>query len=327
MRRREFIKLIASGAAMWPVAGRAHQQPPVPAIGFLYNGSPGAFLQLESFRRGLREGGYFEGQNLAIEYRWAEDQPDRLPELALDLVHRRVAVIASVSGTNGALAAKASTSTIPIVFLTGGDPVKLGLVRSLNRPEANITGISWIVEELGAKDLDLLHELIPGANSIELLFNPENPAAPQEIANAQHAARTLGLDLQPTKVTNTNDLNEAFDAAARHQTRAVVVTADPFFGGHIYQVVALATSYRIPTIYYRREFADAGGLMSYGTNAADAARQVGIYTARILSGAKPSDLPVMQSTKFELVINLKTAKALGLTVPPSLLARADEVVE
>jgi putative ABC transport system substrate-binding protein len=219
MKRRAFIAGLG-GAAAWPVVARA-QQPTMPAIGFLYNGSPGAFAQLESFRRGLREGGYFEGQNLAIEYRWAEDHPDRLPELALDLVHRRVAVIASVGGTNAALAAKASTSTVPIVFLTGGDPVKLGLVRSLNRPEANVTGVSWIVEELGAKDLELLHELIPSANSIGLLFNPENPAAPQQITNVQRAARALGLDLQLAKVTNTNDLNAAFDAAARHQTGAL----------------------------------------------------------------------------------------------------------
>jgi putative ABC transport system substrate-binding protein len=216
---------------------------------------------------------------------------------------------------------------VPIVFLTGGDPVKLGLVRSLNRPEANVTGITFIVEELGAKELELLHELIPGANGIGMLVNTENRAASQQIANAQKAAQALGLNLKPVNVATANDLNEAFDAAANHQTGALLVTADPYFGSHINQVVALATSHRIPTIYYRREFAVAGGLASYGTSAADAARQVGIYTARILNGAKPGDLPVMQSTKFELVINLKTAKALGLDIPPSLLARADEVIE
>jgi putative tryptophan/tyrosine transport system substrate-binding protein len=314
MRRREFIAALG-GAVAWPLATHG-QQPAMPVIGFLYNGPPGTFARLDSFRQGLRESGYFEGQNAAVEYRWADDQPDRLPELAADLVRRHVAVIAAVGGTNSVLAAKASTSTVPIVFLTGGDPVKLGLVRSLNRPEANVTGITFIVEELGAKELELLHELIPSANSVGMLVNPENRAAPQQIANAHKAARALGLDLLPVNVTNANDLNEAFDAATYHQTGALLVTADPFFGSHINQVVALATGHRIPTIYYRREFADAGGLASYGTSAADAARQVGIYTARILNGAKPGDLPVMQSTKFELVINLKTAKAIGLTVPP-----------
>jgi putative ABC transport system substrate-binding protein len=325
MKRRTFIAALG-GTVAWPMVARG-QQSAMPVIGFLHNGPPGAFARLDSFRQGLVESGYFEGQNITIEYRWAEDHLDRLPELAADLVRRRVAVIASVGGTNSVLAAKASTSTVPIVFLTGGDPVKQGLVRSLNRPEENVTGISFIVEELGAKELELLHELIPGANSIGMLVNSENRAASQQIANAQTAAQVLGVNLEPVNIATANDLSEAFDAAANHQTDALLVAADPYFGSHINQVVALATGHKIPTIYYRREFAVAGGLASYGTSAADAARQVGIYTARILNGAKPGDLPVMQSTKFELVINLKTAKALGLTVPPSLLARADEVIE
>jgi ABC-type uncharacterized transport system substrate-binding protein len=327
MQRRQFIKVIAGSAAAWPLATRA-QQLAIPVIGVLHLGSArAAFPQMEYFRRGLAEGGYFEGQNAAIEYRWAEGQSDRLPELATDLVRRRVAVIASLGGTNSALAAKAATATIPIVFLTGGDPVQLGLVSSLNRPEANVTGITFIVEELGAKDLGVLHELVPDAKSVGFLFNPDNPAARRQIANLQGAARALGLDLRPVRATNASNLDEAFNTVVGHQTNALLIAADPQFGTNVDQIVALAVRHRIPTVYYQRKFTDAGGLMSYGTNANDAWRQVGIYVARILKGAKPADLPVMQSTKFELVINLKTAKALGLTVPPSLLVAADEVIE
>jgi putative ABC transport system substrate-binding protein len=325
MRRREFIALLG-GATTWPLAARA-QQATMPVIGILHFGSPGAFsAQLEFLRQGLRENGYFEGQNVAIEYRWAEGQPDRLPELAADLVRQHVAVIASMGGTNSALAAKAATTTIPIVFLTGGDPVSLGLVTRLNRPEANVTGVTFVVEDLGGKDLGLLHELLPDAKRVRFLVNPDNPNASRQIENLQEAARVLGLELQPLKATNNNDLEKAFDTAER-SIGAILVGADPYFGTHVDQIVGLAARHRVPTVYYRREFADAGGLMSYGTSNSDAWHQVGIYTARILKGAKPGDLPVMRSTKFELVINLKTAKTLGLTVPPTLLARADEVIE
>jgi putative tryptophan/tyrosine transport system substrate-binding protein len=324
MRRREFILLLTG--TLVALAFTAHAQP-TPVIGILLFGSAGAYsTQLEFLRQGLRENGYFEGQNVAIEYRWAEGRPDRLPELAADLVRQHVAVIASMGGTNTALAAKAATTTIPIVFLTGGDPVSLGLVSRLNRPEANVTGITFVVEDLGGKALGLLHELLPAAKGVGFLVNPDNPNASQQIENLQEAARALGLELQPLKATNTRDLEKSFDSAER-ATGAILVGADPYFGAHVDQIVGLAARHRIPTVYYRREFVDAGGLMSYGTSSSDAWHQVGIYTARILKGAKPSELPVMLSTKFELVINLKTARELGLEVPAQLLARADEVIE
>jgi putative ABC transport system substrate-binding protein len=326
MRRREFITAIAGSAAAWPLAVHA-QQPSMPVIGFLHLGSAGEYPQLEYFRRGLRESGYFEGQNVAIEYCWAEGQSDRLRELTADLVRRRVAVIAAVGGTISALAAKAATTTIPIVFLTGGDPVREGLVRSLNRPEANVTGVTFVVEDLGAKDIEVLHELLPNAKSVGFLVNPINPAASQEIAKSQEAARALGLDLQPVRTINASDFDQAFNATVDHKTNALLVGADPLFATNVNQIVTLAARYQIPTVYYKRDYVDAGGLMSYGTDANGAWRQVGIYIARILKGAKPGDLPVMQPTKFELVINLRTAKALGLIIPPALLARADEVIE
>jgi putative ABC transport system substrate-binding protein len=325
MRRREFIPLLAG--TLVTLAFMAHAQSTVPVIGILHFGSPEAFSsQLEFLRQGLRENGYFEGQNVVIEYRWAEGQPGRLPELAADLVRQHVAVIAAVGGTNSALAAKAATTTIPIVFLTGGYPVALGLVSRLNRPEANITGITFVVEDLGGKDLGLLHELLPAAKGVGFLVNPDNPNASQQIENLQEAARMLGLDLQPLKATNASDLEKSFDSAER-ATRAILVGADPYFGTHVDQIVGLATRHRVPTVYYRREFADGGGLMSYGTSNSDAWHQVGIYAARILKGVKPGDLPVMRSTKFELVINLKTARELGVEVPAQLLARADKVIE
>jgi putative ABC transport system substrate-binding protein len=326
MNRREFITLLGGAAAAWPLSARS-QQPAMAVVGILHIGLPRASPQLEFLRQGLRESGYLEGQNVGIEYRSAEGRSDRLPELAADLVRPHVAVIAAVSGTNSALAAKAATATIPIVFLTGGDPIKLGLVGSLNRPEANITGITFLVEELGAKDIGLLHELLPDAKNVGFLVNPNNPAAPQQIVNLQEAARVLGLDLQLARVSNPSHLDEVFNAIADRQTGALLVGADPLFGRNVDQIVALAARHRIPTVYYRREFVDAGGLMSYGTSAGDAWRQVGNYVGRILKGAKPGDLPVIQSTKFELVINLKTAKTLGIEVPPNLSARADEVIE
>ena len=324
MKRREFITLLFGAATTWPLAARA-QQWAMPVIGFLYLGSAREYPQLSYFRQGLKEGGYSEGQNVTIEYRWAEES-NRLLELATDLARRRVAVIVA-AGTNSTLAAKAATSTIPIVFLTGGDPVRQGLVSSLNRPEANVTGVTFIVEELGAKDIEALHELLPDAKSVGFLVNPDNPAARRQIANLQKAAAVLGLEVQPVTVTHASDFDKAFNAVADRQIGALLVGADPLFATNVDQIVTLAAHHRIPTVYYKRDYVDAGGLMSYGTSGNDAWRQVGIYIARILKGVKPGDLPVIQPTKFELVINLKTAKSLGLTVPPSLIARADEVIE
>jgi putative ABC transport system substrate-binding protein len=327
MQRRKFITLIGgvAVAGAWPLAARA-QQPTMPVIGFLHVGSAREYPQLAYFRQGLKEGGYFEGQNVRIEYRWAEES-NRLPELATDLARRRVAVIAAVGGTISALAAKAATTTIPIVFLTGGDPVREGLVSSLNRPEANVTGITFIVEELGAKDIEALHELLPDAKSVGFLVNPDNPAARRQIVNLQKAAGVLGLDVQPVRVTHASEFDKTFNTVADRQISALLVGADPLFATSVDQIVKLAAHYRIPTVCYKRDYVDAGGLMSYGTSGNDAWRQVGVYIARILNGVKPGDLPVMQPTKFELVINLKTARMLGLTVPPSLLTRADEVIE
>jgi putative ABC transport system substrate-binding protein len=327
MDRREFITILGGTAAAWPLTARAQQQP-TPVVGFMHLGSSEAFSTHVGFlRQGLKENGYLEGKNVAIEYRWAEDQSGRLRELATDLVRQKVDVIAALGGTNSVLAAKAATTTIPIVFLTGGDPVKLRLVNSLNRPEANVTGITNIFEDLGAKDIALLHELIPGAKSVGFLVNADNPNASQQIKDLQEAAQSLRLELQPYKAKNGRELQEAFDAVSERALGAMLVGADPYFGSNVNQIVRLAADHRIPTVYYRREFADAGGLMSYGSSTSEAWRQVGVYIARILKGAKPGDLPVMLSTKFELVINLKTAKALGLEVPPQLLARADEVIE
>ena len=326
MRRREFITLAGSAAATWPLAVDAQQ--PTPVIGLMGLGSSEAFsTQLGFLRQGLKENGYSEGKNVAIEYRWAGGQSGRLPELATDLVRQKVDVIAALGGTNSVLAAKAATTTIPIVFMTGGDPVKLRVVNALNRPEANVTGITNIFEDLGAKDVGLLHELIPDAKSVGFLVNADNPNASQQIKDLQEAARSLRLELQPFRAKNERQLQEAFDTVAERALGAMLVGADPYFGGNVNQIVRLAADHRIPTVYYRREFADAGGLMSYGSSTSEAWRQVGVYIARILKGAKPGDLPVMQSTKFELVINLRTAKALGLEVPPQLLARADEVIE
>jgi ABC-type uncharacterized transport system substrate-binding protein len=259
--------------------------------------------------------------------RWAEGQSGRLRELATDLVRQNVDVIAALGGTNSVLAAKAATTTIPIVFMTGGDPVKLRLVNSLNRPEANVTGITNIFEDLGAKDIGLLHELIPDAKSVGFLVNADNPNASQQINDLQEAARSLRLELQPFRAKNEGELQEAFDIVAERALGAMLVGADPYFGSNVNQIVRLAADHRIPTVYYKREFTDAGGLMSYGTSTSEAWRQVGIYIARILKGAKPADLPIVQSTKFELVINLSTAKALGIEVPPTLSARADEIIE
>jgi putative ABC transport system substrate-binding protein len=327
MRRREFITLL-SGVAAWPLSARA-QQPALPMIGFLSSESPAVFANLlDTFRQGLREVGYVEGQNVVIEYRWAEGQNDRLPALATDLVHRGVRVIAVPVTTPGALAAKAATTTIPIVIFTGGNPVALGLVDSLNRPGGNITGITSLGEELAAKRLELMHELMPSATIMALLINPTNSAlAASTTKVAQAAARTLGLQLHILQASAEREFDTVFARLAQLQASALVIAVDSFFTGRREQLAALAFRHKVPAIYQTRDFADAGGLMSYSANLREALRLVGLYTGRLLKGEKPADLPVQQATKVELIINLKVAKALNITVPNTLIGRADEVIE
>jgi len=326
--RRELIAGICRAAAAWPLAARA-QQPAMPVIGYLGSESPDVFAgRLRAFRQGLSETGYVEGNNVAIEYRWAENQSDRFPALLEDLVRRKVTVIAAVTGTPPALAAKAATTTIPIVFVTAGDPVALGLVASLNRPGGNLTGVATLTVELGAKQLEVLRELVPTATIIALLVNPTNPTNAERLSrDLQAAAPALGLQIHVLHASTERDFDAVFTSLPRLRADAVVIGSDPFFNSRNQQLVALALRYAMPTMYPFREYAMAGGLISYGNSFADAHRQVGVYTGRILKGAKPADLPVQQATKVEMIVNLKTAKALGLTVPLTLLGRADEVIE
>jgi len=326
MRRRDFITLLGGTAVVWPLAARA-QQPAMPVIGFLNSVSPelwGPFLA--AFRQGLSETGYVENRNVVIEYRWAEGQYDRLPALAADLIHRKVMVIAATS-TPAAQAAKAATATIPIVFTTADDPIKLGFVASLNRPGGNMTGVSNLLVALGSKQLGLLRELAAGTAAIAALMNPNFPGTERQSGDLEAAARALGLQFMVLRATTESEIDGAFASMAQLTGAALLVAADPLFIAQRDHIVALAARHAIPAIYPVRDFAVAGGFMSYGTDFADSYRQAGVYTGRIVRGENPADLPVQQSTKFEFVINLKAAKALGLTVPVSLLGRADELIE
>jgi putative ABC transport system substrate-binding protein len=326
MRRRDFISLLGSAAA-WPVAARA-QQPGMPVIGYLNGQSPAESAdRLAAFRQGLSDLGYVDHRNVSIEYRWAEGHYDRLPAFAADLVRLQVSVIAA-TGTNGsALAAKTATATIPIVFVAGGDPIKLGLVSSLNRPGGNATGVTFLGIELAQKRLELLHDLVPSATTIGVLINPTNPTAQSERSDAETAARALGLRVAVENVSSERDIDVAFASFVQQRVNAVFVGADGFLTNQGDQLVALAARHALPASYALPERAAAGGLMSYGPSRTGTYRQLGVYTGRVLKGEKPADLPVQGPTKYELAINLKTAKALGLTVPASLLARADEVIE
>ena len=326
LKRREFIGLLG-GAAAWPLVART-QQPAIPVVGFLHAGSPEPNVNfVVAFRTGLGKTGYVEGQNLAIEFRWAAGQDARLPEMAADLVRRQVAAIVTPASTPAALAAKAATTTIPIVFTTGGDPISLGLVASLNRPGGNATGVAFMTVELTAKRLSLLHELVPGAARVIALVDPNYALAEAIIKDLQEARATLGLQVEILYAGTAREIDAAFATMVQKRADALLMTASPFFTNRRVQIVTLATRHALPVLYDIREFAEAGGLMSYGPSFRDIYQQAGIYTGRILKGERPADLPVMQPTKFELVINLTTATALGITVPNMLLARADEVIE
>jgi putative tryptophan/tyrosine transport system substrate-binding protein len=324
MRRRDVIFALA-GAAAWPLAARAQQA--MPLVGYLNSGAPKPMAPLVSaFHEGLSQAGYVEGRNVAIEYRWSEGRSDRLPELAAELVRRRVAVIVAVGGSAPAQAAKQATSTIPIVFVSGDDAIEMGLVNSFGRPGGNVTGISWLASSLEAKRIGLLRELVPGGD-LGVLVSPGFPSAKVQTRDAQEAARELGIRIEVLNASSEGDLETIFANLGQQRLGSLVVNPSPMFYNLREQIVALAARHAVPAIYYIRDYAVAGGLMSYGTSLAEAARQSGLYAGRVLKGEKPADLPVLQPTKFEFVINLKTAKALGLDIPPTLLALADEVIE
>jgi ABC-type uncharacterized transport system substrate-binding protein len=327
IRRREFIFILGGTAAAWPLAARA-QQPAMPVVGFLSSGQPQTFAHMiDAFRQGLSQTGYVVGQNVTFEHLAAGSEYDRFRAMADDLVRRQVAVIFATGGTAAALAARTATSTIPIVFYMGGDPVQQGLVASLGRPGGNLTGFSWLGFALAAKRLELLRELLPNGATIGMLVNPTNPDSDFEVRDVQDAARILGRQIHNLTASSDSDFDGVFATLVKQQIGALIVASDAYFSGRRGRIVALAARHGVAAIYERREFPDAGGLISYGHHRADAYRQLGVYTGRILKGTKPAELPVLQPTKFELVINLNAAKALGIEISPKLLALADEVIE
>jgi putative ABC transport system substrate-binding protein len=328
MRRRQFITLLGASAAAWPLAASAQQPPAMPVVGYLGAESPELWAsRVRAFRQGLGEAGFVEGRNVLIEYRWAEGHNERFPALAADLVGRRVAVIAAPGSAPAAVAAKAATATIPIAFFTGGDPIELGLVTSLARPNANLTGVTNLTIEVVPKRLELLRELIPTGSAVAVLLNPTNPVAEAESRDLQAAARILGLQLHVLHARAESDFDAAFATLAQLRVRALVISPDALFGARDQLLAALALRHGLLSVHANREYVVAGGLMSYGNSFLDGHRMAGVYAGRLLKGEKPSDLPVMQSTRIEFIINMKTAKALGLDVPPSVLVRADEVIE
>ena len=328
MKRRQFISLLGGAAAAWPVAAHAQHPRTMPVVGFLHSGSPGPFASaLDAFRQGLSETGYIEGRNVAITYRWAEGQYDRLPALAADLVSLKVTAIVAIAGNTPAQAAKAATATIPIVFITGGDPVSGGLVKSFNRPGGNVTGVSWVATTLVPKQLELLHRVTPNVRMIGALVNPNYPEHDIQIHELEEAGAAIGQKLYVMRAATALEIDTEFASFVRQGANALIVANDPFFVDRRDQIVALAARDKVPAMYFSGVFTTAGGLLSYGASLIEAAHQGGIYIGKILKGAKPADLPVVQPTKFEFVINLKSAKALGLEMPSTLLALADKVIE